>query len=103
VNQHALTTSTKPGPFIDLNNYTAKQPLAPPGLYTMLYDTPTPNQYQGGGDWIMDTVASSHMGNTPDILFHSQPITSPSSQWLTPPRSIHWHRHHTHFLYCIEL
>jgi hypothetical protein len=52
---------------------------APLSLYTTLYGTPTPNQYQGGGDWIMDTGASSHMGNTPSILSQSSPTNSSSS------------------------
>jgi hypothetical protein len=79
VHQPALTASTHPGPFINLNTYTSQQATAPLSLYTALYGTPTPNQYQGGDDWIMDTGASSHMGNTPSILSQSSPTNSSSS------------------------
>jgi hypothetical protein len=44
VNQQALTTSTYPGPFIHLNNYALQQSTTPPGLYAVLYGTPTPNR-----------------------------------------------------------
>jgi hypothetical protein len=79
VHQPVLSAPTHPGPFIDLNTYALQQPTAPLGLYTTLYGTPTPNQYQGGSDWIMDHGASSHMGNTPGVLSQSSPANSSSS------------------------
>jgi hypothetical protein len=37
--------------------------LTPPGLASALTAMASPAQYQGGGDWYMDTSMTTHMAN----------------------------------------
>jgi hypothetical protein len=53
--------------------YGDQQLQAPAVLMATLQAVPFPNQYTGGGDWIMDTGASSYMENNPGILTSSSP------------------------------
>jgi hypothetical protein len=41
------------------------------GLMAALQGVPPLTQCNGGDDWVMDTDASSHMANNPDILTSS--------------------------------
>jgi hypothetical protein len=66
VQQSTLTASSFQ-PYVD------PQYQAPADLMAALQGVPPPTQYTDGGDWIMDTGASSHMVNNPGILCSSSP------------------------------
>ena len=51
--------------------YTPQQPAWDPALFAALQQAPAPGSYAGGGDWFMDTGASSHMAAHPGNLSHS--------------------------------
>ncbi|XP_020193718.1 uncharacterized protein [Aegilops tauschii subsp. strangulata] len=53
-------------------------PPAPwdPALLAVLHTAPTPNNYTGGGDWYMDTGATTHMFAHPGNLASFTPITT---------------------------
>jgi hypothetical protein len=53
--------------------YVNNQQQGHAGLMAALHAVPPPTQYTGGGDWIMDIGASSHMANHPGILCSSSP------------------------------
>lgn len=74
--QQALVAASFPG---DMATFAQAPPQAPPGLVTALHGMVPPAQYQGGGDWILDTGATSHVANNSGILsssHHPQPASS---------------------------
>nr|XP_051202005.1 uncharacterized protein LOC127315567 [Lolium perenne] len=58
--------------------YTPPQPAWDPALFAALQQAPTPGSYAGGGDWFMDTGASSHMTAHPGNLSHYFPTSTES-------------------------
>lgn len=77
--QPTLTASTMPNAGFMLT-YGGAPPLQPPtSLLSTLQGAPAPHQYQGGGDWVLDTGASSHMENNPGILHSSSSPTHSST------------------------
>ncbi|KAM0862705.1 hypothetical protein ACQ4PT_045088 [Festuca glaucescens] len=58
--------------------YAPQQPTCDPVLYAALQQAPAPGSYAGGGDWFMDTGASSHMAAHPGNLSHSFPTSTES-------------------------
>lgn len=73
--QHALMASAPGAAF----NFNQAPPQAPAGLITALNNLDPSAQHQGGGNWILDTGASSHMVNNSGILSSSHKPTYPSS------------------------
>jgi hypothetical protein len=74
--QQAMMASSFPAApdGVTYNNMTS----TPPGLLAALQGVPPPSQYNGGGDWVMDTGASAHMANQLGILSSLSPPPIPS-------------------------
>jgi hypothetical protein len=58
--------------------YAPQQPAWDPALYATLQQAPAPGAYAGGGDWFLDSGASTHMAAHPGNLSHSFPTSTDS-------------------------
>lgn len=72
----AMAALTAPPPQHDVAAYSGTTPHIPLGLYSA-FNTMSINSNTGGGDWFLDTGATSHMAAHPGILSTHSPIPVP--------------------------